>query len=134
MGIYVYGLRGPAQTIRIKVNGVEVEAAVLDFAFKPTADRYYGGESAWEKRQNQKLAHVEQVWNRHGRTPDYAVISDHKRRITVGCTVLEWNTGHGASGTTTSTVDEPNWGGRKIAGELGADNHVVPIRPWKPLA
>jgi len=123
MGTYIYRLQGPKHTARVLIEGTPQVCALLRYSHKPTWNTF-GGVPKWQRMAELQMARVDSLWA--GKSiPRYAVIVDSDAPVAKqGCAVIDWNPS-GAS-TSTSCYDDPNWGNRKIIGELDANQCIVP--------
>jgi hypothetical protein len=120
MGSYVYCLKGPKHTVKIKINGETHIASRLAYVYKPIYC-FFDKEPRWQILAKARIARMENIW-RGKDTPRYTVVGDELKE---GAGVIDWHSGYDSNKRNVSTYDDPDWGGRKYMGRLDKDFNVI---------
>lgn len=96
MGVYIYSLRGPKLSKKIRLeDGTVATAGVYAFEYKPYNSLWHP-EPRWQRLAKARITRYENIWKEYIRNgnswPDVGVIvhADNKE-VTVGCQVYSWS-------------------------------------------
>lgn len=65
MGAYIYTLKGPKHSIKVNINGVVENVALMSFHYKPISI-FWDGDPPWQRLAKARCARMANVWRQHG--------------------------------------------------------------------
>lgn len=132
MGVYIYVLKGPKQTVNITLpDGSIAKAGILVYSHKPTGDSFWGGKlSRWETLANARISRIAKVYEAN-LTPKYVVVGlDDESKAGDVLTVVDW---HSKYPHHVSCYDDDGYGKRTVVGYItlkpGANRQLQVVPP-----
>lgn len=119
MGMYIYGLRGPKHTARVRLdNGQVLTVATYAYSHKPISS-FFRDEPRWQRLANARLVRMANVWQRWiaggGVWPDGGVLVHDDGKISVDSPVMKWSF---PGGRLPDSIEDISFNGAKEAGRV----------------
>lgn len=118
MGVYIYSLRSPKLTKKIRLeDGSVTTVGVYAFEYKPLSSMW-GPEPRWQTLARARIVRLNNIWDKYikeGNSWPKAGVMVHtdSKEITVGCSVFSWS-----YGSLPVCFEDCTMGGAKFLGKV----------------